>query len=351
VEGTLQKQDWGATKEGTPVELYTLKNSKGLTAKVSTYGGILTELQVPDHDGRTADVVLGFDTLEGYLAGHPFFGATVGRYANRIAKGKFTLDGQEYQLAVNGGPNHIHGGVKGFDKRVWTASPQPSPQGTALKLTYRSADGEENYPGNLDVTVLYTLTDNNELRLDYLAKTDKPTIVNLTNHSYFNLGGHNSGEVLGTELEVAADRYTPVDRTLIPTGELAPVQGTPLDFRQPHRIGERIQELSEFPGGYDHNFVLNDGGKSLAFAVRAHEPKSGRVMEMWTTEPGVQLYTGNFLDGKQKGKGGAAYGKYHAFCLEAQHFPDSPNKPNFPSVVLRPGETYRQTTFYRFSTR
>lgn len=350
VNAAVRKQSFGKTKSGEAVELYTLESGRGVTAKVMTYGALLTELHVPDRQGRAADVVLGFDTLESYLAGHPFFGATVGRYANRIARGEFTLDGKTYTLAKNNGPNHLHGGLLGFDKKVWRAEEFPGQ--AAVRFRYRSPDGEEGYPGTLDAEVTYTLTADNALRLDYRAITDRPTIVNLTNHSYFNLAGHASGDVLGHELMLAADRYTPVEGTLIPTGEIRPVEGTPLDFRKPTAIRARIVQLADVPGGgYDHNFVLNGGGRSLALGARVVEPRSGRLMEMLTTQPGVQLYTANFLDGKTKGKGGAAYGKHAGFCLETQHYPDSPHHPGFPTVVLRPGETYLQTTVYRFPGR
>jgi aldose 1-epimerase len=348
----VRKMAFGKTKEGTPVDLYVLTNGKGMTAKVITYGAILTELDVPDRNGKSADVVLGFDDLDGYLAGHPYFGATVGRVANRVAKGKFTLAGKEYKLAVNNGPNALHGGLKGFDKVVWKAEPLKKRSGAAVKFTYHSKDGEEGYPGNLTATVTYTLTERNELRIDYKATTDRATPVNLTNHSYFNLAGvRKKGNILGHELLLAADRYTPVDDTLIPTGKIEPVSGTPLDFTKPTAIGARIKQLKGNPGGYDHNFVLNSGGKRLALAARVNEPKSGRVMEMFTTEPGVQFYTGNFLDGTIKGKGDVVYQKHQGFCLEAQHFPDSVNHANFPSVILQPDQTYTQTTVYKFSAK
>jgi aldose 1-epimerase len=347
---TIEKTAFGRTPEGTPVDLYLLTNAKGMKAKIIAYGAILTELHVPDRNGKLADVVLGFDDLQGYLAGHPFFGATVGRVANRIAKGKFSLDGKEYTLAVNNGPNALHGGLKGFDKAVWKAEPVKVPDGVAVQFTHLSPDGDEGYPGKLSVTVTYTLTNENALKIDYKATTDKPTPVNLTNHSYFNLAGHQAGDIMGHELMLAADEYTPADDTLIPTGEIKTVKDTPLDFTKPTAIGARIAQLKAI-GGYDHNFVLRGGGKKLALAARVYEPKSGRVMEMETTEPGVQLYTGNFLDGKAKGKGGVAYKKHAAFCLEAQHFPDSVNHPNFPSIIVRPRKTYTQTTVYRFASK
>jgi aldose 1-epimerase len=347
----VQKKDFGKTGDGTAVELYVLTNAKGVTAKVMTYGAILTELRVPDRDGKFGDVVLGFDDLGGYLAGHPYFGATVGRVANRIARGRFTLDGKEYRLATNNGPSALHGGVKGFDKLVWKAEPVEAKDGVAVRFRYRSPDGEEGYPGNLEAAVTYTLTDDNALRLDYAATTDRPTPVNLTNHTYFNLAGPGAGDVLGHELMLAADKYTPADDTLIPTGAVRPVGGTPLDFTTPATIGSRIDQLKGEPRGYDHNFVLRGGdGKGPALAARVREPKTGRVLEMFTTEPGVQFYTGNFLDGTVKGKG-AVYGKHTGFCLEAQHFPDSVNHAEFPSTILRPGQTYTQTTVYRFSAK
>jgi aldose 1-epimerase len=351
MEAGIHKMDFGKTGDGTPVDLYVLTNAKGSTAKVMTYGAILTELHVADRDGKFDDVVLGFDNLKDYLAAHPFFGATVGRVANRIAKGKFTLDGKEYTLAVNSGPNAIHGGLKGFDKVVWKAEALPKADGAAVQFNYRSRDGEEGYPGNLSTTVTYTLTNENELKITYAATTDKATPVNLTNHSYFNLGGAKARDVLGHEIMLAADEYTPADNTLIPTGEIKPVRGTPLDLTRPIPIGARIAELKPTPGGYDHNYLVRGGGKSLVLAARVYEPTTGRVMEMFTTEPGVQFYTGNFLDGKRKAKGGAAYGKHSGFCLEAQHFPDSVNHANFPSMILRPGESYAQTTVYKFSTK
>lgn len=345
----IEKTEFGKLPDGPVIDLYTLTNANGLVAKIITYGAILTELHVPDKNGKLGDVVLGFDNLDQYAKGHPYFGATVGRVANRIALGKFTLNGKDYTLAVNNSPNHLHGGVKGFDKVVWKAEPTRSKDGPAVKLTYRSPDGEEGYPGNLDVTVVYTLTNKNALRIEYTATTDQDTPVNLTNHSYFNLAGQ--GDIGNHELLLNADRYTPTDDTLIPTGEIEPVKGTPLDFTTAHPIGDHLAEVGGDPKGYDHNYVLNGGGKNLTLAARVYEPTTGRIMEMYTTEPGVQLYTGNFLDGTLTGKGGIVYKQHTAFSLEAQHFPDSVNHPDFPSVILKPGKTYRQRTEYVFSTR
>jgi aldose 1-epimerase len=337
----VQKSRFGKLPDGTAVDLYTLANANGLVAKVTNYGAIITELHVPDREGQCGDIVLGFDNLEQYLKKHPYFGSTVGRVANRIAKGRFTLDGRTYTLATNNGPNHLHGGLKGFDKKVWQAEPQA---GAAVRFTYTSPDGEEGYPGTLAVTVTMTLADTNELRLDYLATTDKPTPVNLTNHSYFNLAGE--GDVLGHELMIAANYYTPVDSALIPTGEIKPVKGTPMDFTAPQPIGARFAQLRTDPVGYDHNYVLE-----VAQAARVYEARSGRIMEVRTTEPGVQLYTSNFFNGSLTGKRGVVYRQHAALCLETQHFPDSVNQPNFPPVILRPGQTYRQTTVWKFSTQ
>jgi aldose 1-epimerase len=346
----VTKAPFGKLPDGTPIDLYTLRAGNGAVAKITNYGAILTELQMPDAHGKFGDVVLGFDKLQGYLDGHPYFGSNVGRVGNRIAKGKFPLDGKEYKLAANNGPNTLHGGLKGFDKVVWKAGPAAA-DGPSLNLTYRSPDGDEGFPGNLTVSITYTLTSNNVLRVSYSAWTDKATPVNIAHHSYFNLAGPASGDVLGHEVTILADKYTPVDDTLIPTGKIESVKGTPLDFTTPHTIGERIGELKGEPGGYDHNYVLRSGGsKEPVLAARVYEPKSGRAMEVLTTEPGLQFYTGNFLDGKLKGKGGVVYKKHAGFCMEAQHFPDSVNRPEFPSVILRPGETYRQTTAYRFSS-
>ena len=332
--------------DGTPVDLYTLTNSNGLVARITNYGTIITELHVPDRSGKMADVVLGFDNLDQYLKGHPYFGCTVGRFANRIAKGKFTLDGKSYTLAVNNGPNHLHGGLQGFDKMVWQANALP---GAAIKFNYSSPDGQEGYPGRLDVTVAMALSDADELRIDYTAVTDKPTPVNLTNHSYFNLRG--AGDILSHELMLAADSFTPTDATLIPTGELRPVKGTVMDFLRPLPIGSRISELKTEEPGYDSNYVINGGGQSLALAARVFEPQSGRIMEVHTTQPGVQLYTANYLDGTLTGKRGVVYQRHMAFCLETQHFPDSVNHSNFPSCILRPGQTYKQTTVHKFTNR
>jgi len=348
------EQPWGHLPDGTAVTLYTLRNAHGLRADISNYGGIVTRLLVPDREGAVADVVLGYDSLADYLKGSPYFGAIVGRYGNRIAQGTFTLDGVRYTLAVNNGPNALHGGLKGFDKVVWQAEPYTDSTEAGVRLHYVSPDGEEGYPGRLDVTVIYALTNDNALRIDYRLTTDRPTIHNVTHHGYYNLGGHASDDILGHELTLNADRFTPVDSTLIPTGELRDVAGTPFDFRTPTAIGARIaadDPQIRFGGGYDHNFVLNGAAGTLRFAGRVRDPKSGREMEIATTEPGIQFYSGNFLDGSNVGKGGARYEYRAGFCLETQHFPDSPNHPEFPSTVLRPGEEYRSTTVYAFLAR
>ncbi len=345
MQSNVQKTRFGRLPDGTFASLFTLTNANGLVAKITDYGTIITALQVPDRSGNLGDIVLGFDRLDQYVKSSPYFGCTCGRVGNRIAKGRFTLDGAAYTLAVNNGPNHLHGGVRGFDKVRWKATPL---DGAAVKFAYTSADGEEGYPGKLAVTVVMTLTDDNALRIDYTAKTDKPTPVNLTNHSYFNLAG--SSDVLGHELTLAANFFTPPDDTYIPTGEILKVQGTPFDFTSPHPIGSRFEQLTVTPRGYDHNFVLTGGGQSLALAARVREPQSGRVMEVHTTEPGVQFYTGNYLDGTLTGKGGAVYQRHAGFCLETQHYPDAINQLHFPSVILRPGQTYRTTTVHKFST-
>jgi len=348
-----QKISFGQTEEGKNIDQYVLKNNKGMTVKIITYGGIITELLVPDRNGRVNDVVLGFDDLKGYLKGHPYFGAIVGRVANRIAGGKFKLGDKEYTLAKNNGPNHLHGGIKGFDKVIWNAEPIYRSDGVGVRLSYLSPDGEEGYPGNLSVTVVYLLSNDNELKIEYKATTDRETIINLSNHSYFNLLGAENGLILDHELFINANYYTPVDDTLIPTGEIKPVEGTPLDFRKPTKIGTRIEQVKvgDNPSGYDHNYVLNGGGVKLDLAAQVYEPTTGRFMEVYTTEPGVQFYSGNFLDGTLTGKKGVVYKKHHGFCLETQHFPDSINHPNFPSVVLKPGQMYTQTTVYKFSVK
>jgi aldose 1-epimerase len=339
-------REFGKLKDGQTVHQYTLTNKNGAVAKVMTYGATLTELHVPDRDGKLGDVVLGFDNLAAYEKGHPFFGSTVGRVANRIANGKFTLDGEEYQLAINNGPNTLHGGLKGFDKKVWQATPL---DGSSVEFRYTSPDGEENFPGMVEATVRYTLTDNNALQLDYQATTTAATPINLTNHTYFNVAG--KGTILDHLVQFNADQYTPVDETLIPTGEIASVDGTPFDFREPTAIGARLKEVGGNPVGYDHNIVVRrpDATRTLVEFATILEPTTGRVMEVSTTQPGVQFYTGNFLDGSLTGKGGEAYEMHAGFCLEAQDFPNAINEPSFPSCVLRPGESYRQATVYKFS--
>jgi aldose 1-epimerase len=342
---------FGKMPDGETVNLYTLTNRSGMRVAITNYGGRIVSIIVPDRKGQMADVALGFDNLDGYLATNPFFGALVGRCANRIGGAKFTLDGKEYHLAANDGPNSLHGGMKGFDKQLWKAREVPG-QRPALELTYLSKDGEENYPGNLSVKVVYTLMGNNAFQIDYTATTDKDTLLNLTNHSYFNLAGQGNGDILKQEMMINADSFTPIDATLIPTGEIRRVEGTPLDFRKSTPIGERIDaddEQLKFGKGYDHNFVLNRSGHGLTLAARATDPESGRVLEVLTTQPGIQFYTGNFLDGTIHGKDGKVYGRRSAFCLETQHFPDSPNKPRFPSTELKPGQTYHETTVFKFS--
>ena len=343
----IQRAPFGTLSDGQAVEIFTLTNANGLELEAIGYGGIITSLRVPDRNGKLDDIVLGFDRLDDYLKDHPFFGAIIGRYGNRIARGQFTLDGRTYKLATNNGPNHLHGGDKGFDKMVWKVEAGKS----ALTFSRVSTDGEEGYPGNLRIQVTYTLTDKNELQVDYLATTDKPTPVNLTQHSYFNLAGQASGDILGHQLMLNADRYTPVDETLIPTGKLAPVGGTPFDFTKPAAIGARIDAAHpqvKNGKGYDHNWVLNRKGAGLQLAARVVEPKTGRTLDVATTEPGIQFYSGNFLDGTLTGKAGAVYRHRTGFCLETQHFPDSPNQPSFPSTILTPGQEYRSRTVFTF---
>ncbi len=349
----ITRKPFGILPNGRTVELFELSNRNGMKVSISTYGGIVTALNVPDAHGDTDDVVLGFSSLDCYLAGHPYFGAIIGRYGNRIGNGSFSLEGQTYELAKNDGKNTLHGGLSGFDRKLWQTYPLTSSVGPQLQLRYVSADGDEGFPGEVRASVTYTLSDDNELRLDYHASTDKPTHINLTSHLYFNLAGHHNGDILDHQLTLGADSFTPVDSSLISNGELRSVDGTPMDFRKPTPIGARIDtddEQLQFGGGYDHNWVLNRTGAELSLAARVSEPTTGRVMDVFTTEPGVQFYTGNSLDGSLHGKNNAVYARRHAFCLETQHFPDSPNRPEFPSTVLRPGESYSSTTVYRFST-
>jgi len=350
----VTKQSFGQTTDAQAVDLYILKNANGVEASIMNYGATLVSLKAPDKAGAVADVVLGFDSLDGYLKPEPYFGAIVGRYGNRIAKGRFTLDGVTYKLAVNNGENHLHGGIKGFDKVLWTARAIDSPTKPGVELKYLSKDGEEGYPGNLNVTVTYTLSPANELQIDYLATTDKDTVLNLTNHTYFNLSGGAAPDILGHELMINAERFTPVDAGLIPAGELRPVEGTPFDFRQPVAIGARIgasDEQLKRGKGYDHNFIVKRTGPGLELVARAVDPASGRVLEVLSTQPAVQFYSGNFLDGTLAGKGGRIIGHRSGFCLETQHYPDSPNHPAFPTVVLKPGETYSQSTVFRLAAR
>jgi aldose 1-epimerase len=351
----MQKQTFGKTEDGQQADLYILTNKNGVQATITNYGATVVSLRVPDRNGQLADVALGYDNVKDYETGKAYFGATVGRYANRIARGKFTLNGATYTLPKNDGENSLHGGTKGFSKRFWTAKEVSARNGQALELKYLSKDGEEGYPGNLSVTVVFTLTDNNELKIDYSATTDKETVLNLTNHSYFNLAGQGSGEILSHQLTLYADRFTPVDATLIPTGELRSVKGTPFDFSHATEIGARINQDDQqlkFGRGYDHNWVLNKPkAGELTLAAELYEAKSGRVVEVRTTEPGIQFYSGNFLDGTAQGKENKVYNYRTGLCLETQHFPDSPNHPDFPSTVLKPGQHFRSTTIYKFSTR
>ena len=354
---TITKADFGKTSEGQAVEIYTLHNSKGAEARIMTYGGIVQSLTMPDKNGKFADVVLGFDNLDSYVKDSyvkscPYFGALVGRYGNRIGGAKFTLEGNPYTLATNNGPNSLHGGLKGFDKVVWTAKSSVGIRGPQLVLAYFSKDGEEGFPGNLEVTAIYTLTEDNELKLEFAATTDRPTVVNLTHHSYFNLAGQGNGDILGHIVYINSDKTTPVDSGLITTGEFKSVDGTPFDFRKPTAIGARINDpdtVLQYGPGYDHNWVINKQLGQFGLQARVEEPASGRVMEVWSDEPGLQFYAGNFLDGTLKGKGGVAYQIHTGFCMEPQHYPDSPNKTNFPSVELKPGQTYHNTIVYKFS--
>jgi aldose 1-epimerase len=349
---TMKKDVFGKMPDGTAVDIYTLTNANGISASITSYGGRVVSLKVPDKKGAIGDVVLGFDTLDGYLADNPFFGALVGRYGNRIGKAQFTLDGRLYKLAANDGPNSLHGGKKGFDKVVWTAADVTTKDTPALELRYLSKDMEEGYPGALSSIVTYSLTPQNELKIEYKATTTMNTVLNLTNHSYWNLAGAGEGDILAHHIMIAASKFTPVDKTLIPTGELKSLDGSPLDFRNSTAIGQRIDQDDEqlkFGKGYDHNFCIDGADGSLKRCAIVTDAASGRTMEVLTTQPGVQFYTGNFLDGKLKGKGGKAYGRRGALCLETQHYPDSPNKPNFPTTELKPGEEYKHTTVYKFS--
>ncbi len=347
----LSRAEFGKTADGAPVQIYTFTNKNGLEARITNYGGIVVSLKAPDRKGAMADVILGFDTLHDYLtSSSPYFGALIGRYGNRIGHARFTLDGVEYKLAANNGPNSLHGGTHGFNQAVWT--PRELPDG-GLELTYLSKDGEEGYPGNLKAIVTYHLTDANELKIDYVATTDKDTVLNLTNHAYFNLQGEGNGDILNHRVTVNADRFNPVDAGLIPTGELRPVSGTPFDFRKATAVGARIEQNDDqlkLGKGYDHNWILNENGDAPRLAARVEEPASGRVLEVITDQPGVQFYTGNSLNGTIKGKGGKPYGRFSGLCLETQHFPDSPNQPKFPSTVLKPGQQFHSTTIYRLST-
>jgi aldose 1-epimerase len=347
----ITEQAWGVLPTGETISLYTFRNEKGMEATVSNFGGRLVTLKVPDRSGKFEDVVLGYDTLVPYTKPNPFFGTLVGRYANRIANGEFTLNGKKYTLLKNNGPNSLHGGAQGFDKKAWQA--EIGKDGQSLQLTYLSKDGEEGYPGNLTAVVTYSLSKDNALTIDYAATTDADTVLNLTNHSYFNLAGHGNGKILDHQLTINADKFTPVNANLIPTGELKNVEGTPFDFRQSTAIGARIDSNDpqmQFGKGYDHNFVLNGNGDSASLAARITDPQSGRVMEVLTTQPGVQFYTANHIEGQIQGKGGAIYHFRGAYCFETQHFPDSPNQPSFPTTVLKPGDKFHQTTIFRFST-
>jgi aldose 1-epimerase len=350
----VTRAPFGRMPDGTQVDLFTLTNSNGVEIRTIPYGAIIVSVRVPDRNGTLDDVVLGFDTLDGYLGNHPHFGTVVGRYGNRIAKGRFTIDGKMFQLATNNGPNHLHGGVKGFDKLLWHAEPLERVGNVGVAYTLTSPDGDEGYPGTVKARVTYTLRPSNELAIDYEASTDQATPINLTQHSYFNLAGDGGGDILGHELTIDADRFTPVDEGLIPTGELARVEGTPFDFRKSTPIGARINNDDtqlRYGKGYDHNWVLNRAdpqGAGLAHAARLVDPKTGRTLDVSTTQPGVQFYTGNFLDGTIHGKSGRVYRQRHGLCLETQHFPDSPNHPSFPPTIVRPGDRYRSQTIFAF---
>ncbi|MCA9200195.1 MAG: galactose mutarotase [Planctomycetales bacterium] len=343
---SIEKTVFGKTLDGTEVHLYKCTNAKGASMSLTEYGAIMVSVEMPDRNGKLDNITLGFEKLEGYLQRHPYFGATVGRYANRIALGKFTLNGKEYSLATNNGPNHLHGGENGFDRQVWQAEEISTGSEVGVKFSRTSPDGEEGYPGNLDVTVIYTLNNDNEIKMVMSATTDQDTVLNLTNHNYWNLGGANSGSILEHQLMITSDKFLAVDDTLIPTGEMTPVQGTPLDFTSFHAIGERIQQIDADPVGYDHCFVLRSNGGSLQTAAKVKDAKSGRMMEVLTDQPGIQFYSGNFLDGSEGGNG---HKQYDAFCLETQRFPDSPNQPDFPTTVLKPGGKFQQTTVHRFT--
>jgi len=354
-KSSVTKSDFGTTPSGKPVELYTLRNSKGAEACIMTYGGIVQKLVMPDKNGKMEDIVLGFDSLDGYTGTNdPYFGALIGRYGNRIGGAQFTLEGKTYTLAKNNNGNTLHGGIKGFDKVIWTAKPSVGIAGPQLTLAYVSLDGEEGFPGNLEVSAIYTLTENNELKLEFTAHTDKPTVVNLTHHSYFNLAGQGNGDILNHVVYINSDKTTPVDSGLIPTGAFADVTGTPFDFRKPTTIGARINDpdpILQYGPGYDHNWIINKPLGQFGLQARVVEPTSGRVMEVWSDQPGLQFYAGNFLDGSITGKDGKVYQKHYAFCMEPQHYPDSPNKPLFPTTELKPGETYHNTIVYKFSVQ
>jgi aldose 1-epimerase len=353
-QSTVTKESFGKTSTGENIDIYTLRNANGVEARITNYGGVLVSLKIPDSNHKFDDVVLGFNNLDDYLKPNPNFGSLIGRYGNRIAKGRFTLNGVQYKLAVNNGENHLHGGLKGFDKVIWTGSQLRTKAGPAVVLNYLSKDGEEGYPGNLRVRVVYTLTAKNEIKIDYSATTDKDTVINLTHHSYFNLRGEGSGDILNHVIKINADRFIPTDAGSIPTGEIRKVAGTPFDFLTPTGIGIRINQDDEqlkFGNGYDHTWVINGQPGTLRLAASAYEPSTARFMEVWTTEPGMQFYTGNFLDGTLTGKSGKLYERRSGFCFETQHYPDSPNQPSFPTTTLKRGAIYRSTTIYKFSLR